>query len=179
MADGDPLDSADDSIDLVLSIGVLEYLADPSHPSERTRKGDQARGKHYRDRPEWQQSLEAARSSDPRADRFAARKVAEARHYGGRARHGRQRSGPSSRIPSIRHRHMTVDELRRMGIATGLTVVDDSHVSLYVASELIPGAATLNDAVSRALSDRPYAKWLQRLTALVLVARFEKPSSSP
>ncbi len=56
-------------------------------------------------------------------------------------------------------------------------MVDDSHVSLYVASELIPGAAALNDVVSRALSDRPYAKWLQRLTALVLVARFEKLSS--
>ena len=61
---------------------------------------------------------------------------------------------------------------------TGLTVVDHSHVSLYLASELIPGAATFNDIVSRALSDRPYGKWLQRLTALVLVARFEKPSSS-
>ena len=53
---------------------------------------------------------------------------------------------------------MTVDDLRRMGTETGLTVVDHSHVSLYLASELIPGAATLNDIVSRALSDRPYAQ---------------------
>ncbi len=62
---------------------------------------------------------------------------------------------------------------------TGLTVVDHSHVSLYLTSELIPGAATFNDIVSRALSDRhvwrsgcsgsPRSFWSRR---------FEKPSSS-
>ena len=72
---------------------------------------------------------------------------------------------------------MTVDELREIATANGLALVDHSHVSLYFASELIPGTAIFNDALSRALSDRPYAKWLQRMTALVLVVKLEKLSS--
>ena len=63
------------------------------------------------------------------------------------------------------------------GRANGLRLVDHSHVSLYVASELVPGTSALNDRLSRALSDRPYAKWLQRLTALVLVVKLEKIAS--
>ena len=38
-------------------------------------------------------------------------------------------------------------------------------------------AATVNNALSRALSDRPIARWLQRMTGLVLVAKLEKPAS--
>ena len=178
VADGDSIDAAGESVELVLSIGVLEYLADPvSHLKELarvTKPGGSiiitvpngSNRSRQLDRP-----IRALIDSPPgKWLRRVLRRPSQTGTSTGRT---------VVKDPSIRHRHMTVDELKRMGIETGLTVVDHSHVSLYLASELIPGAATLNDIVSRALSDRPYAKWLQRLTALVLVARFEKPSSSP
>jgi hypothetical protein len=71
---------------------------------------------------------------------------------------------------------MTVEELTAMGSDFGLKLVEYEYVSLYVFPELIPGATWPNSFVSRALSARPYGKSLQRLTALVLVARLEKGS---
>jgi len=175
VADGDSIDAADASLDLVLSIGVLEYLPDPvSHLKELariTKPGGNiivtvpngSNRSRRMDRP-----IRALIDSPPvKWLRRAMRRPSQIR--------------PMERTvvkdPSIRHRHMTMDELRRIGKANGLALVDHSHVSLYLAPELIPGAAALNDVVSRALSDRPYGKWLQRSTALVLVAKLQKLSS--
>ena len=175
VGDGDSIDAVDDSVDLVLSIGVLEYLPDPvSHLKELarvTKPGGSivltvpngSNRSRQADRP-----LRALLDSAPgKWLRSVMRRQSQTR--------------PTERTvvkdAKIRHRHMTVDELTHIGMATGLTLVDHSHVSLYVVSELIPGAAALNDVVSRALSDRRYGKWLQRRTALVLVAKLEKFSS--
>ena len=98
VADGDSIDAAGESIDLVLSIGVLEYLADPVGHLKELAQGHEARREHYRNRPERKQSLETARSADPRADRFAARKVAAARYSAPEPDRDVNRSGPSSRI---------------------------------------------------------------------------------
>ena len=177
VADGDSIDVPDESVDLVLSIGVLEYLADPvSHLKELarvTKPGgnmvvtvpNASNRSRQLDRP-----IRALIDSAP--GKWLRRVIRRPSQI------GRSAGRTVVKDPSIRHRHMTVDELRRIGAATGLALVDHSHVSLYLASELIPGAAALNDVVSRALSDRPYGKWLQGLTALVLVARLEKRSSS-
>jgi SAM-dependent methyltransferase len=172
VADGDSIHAANESVDLVLSIGVLEYLPDPlSHLTELARvtkpggaiivtvPNGSNRSRQF-DRP-----IRRLIDSPPgKWLRSAMRRPSLTR--------------PKERTvvkdASIRHRHMTVEELRRIGITAGLALVDHSHVSLYVASELIPGAAALNDVVSRALSDRPYGKWLQRKTGLVLVAKLEK-----
>jgi ubiquinone/menaquinone biosynthesis C-methylase UbiE len=175
VADGDAIDAPDASVDLVLNIGVLEYLKDPAaHLRELarvTKRGGNiivtvpngSNRSRQLDRP-----LRAIIDSEPgKWLRRTLRRPSQIR--------------PAERTvvkdPSIRHRHMTLDELRAMATSAGLSVVDHSHVSLYVVSELIPGAAALNDAVSRALSDRPVARWLQRATALVLVAKLEKPAS--
>ena len=177
VGDGDSLNAGREPVDLVLSIGVLEYLPDPvSHLKTLvsvTKPGGSiivtvpngSNRSRRLDRP-----IRALIDSAP--GKWLRRAMGRPSQTG---------ASPARTVvkdPSIRHRHMTIDELRHIAMETGLTVVDYSHVSLYLASELIPGAATCNDIVSRALSDRPYAKWLQRLTGLVLVARFEKPASS-
>ena len=68
VADGDSIDAANASVDLVLSIGVLEYLEDPvSHLKELVRVTKPG-GTYHHHRPEWKQPLEAARSADSCAD---------------------------------------------------------------------------------------------------------------
>ncbi len=177
VADGDSIAAPDGSVDLVLSIGVLEYLPDPvSHLKELariTRPG----GSIIVTVPNG--SNRSRRMDPPIRALIDSAAVKWLRRTLRRPSQIRPAERTVVKDSSIRHRHMTADELRRIGKANGLTLVDHSHVSLYLASELIPGAAALNDVVSRALSDRPYAKWLQRSTALVLVAKLEKTSSSP
>jgi ubiquinone/menaquinone biosynthesis C-methylase UbiE len=175
VGDGDSLDAPDGSVDLVLSIGVLEYLKDPdSHLKELarvTKPGGHiiatvpngSNRSRQLDRP-----IRAVLDSAPgKWLRRTIRRPSQIR--------------PAQRTvvkdSRIRHRRMTVEELRHIAAANGLALVDHSHVSLYLASELVPGGAALNDAFSRALSDRPIAKWLQRLTALVLVVKLEKRAS--
>ena len=175
VADGDAIDAPDASVDLVLSIGVLEYLKDPvSHLKELSRVTKP--GGHII------VTVPNGSNRSRQADRpFRALIDSAPGKWLRRVLRRPSLTEPAGRAvvkdPSIRHRHMTVDELRHIGTSNTLTVVDHSHVSLYLASELIPGAAALNDAVSRALSDRAVAKWLQRLTALVLVAKLQKSAS--
>lgn len=173
VADGDAIHAAEESVDLVLSIGVLEYLPDPvSHLKELarvTRPGGiiivTVPNGSNRSR-QLDGAIRALIDSAPgKWLRRIARRPSQV---------GPSKERVVEKDARIRHRRMTIDELRRIGEATGMAVVDHSHVSLYLASELIPGAATLNDVVSRALSDRPYGTWLQRQTALVLVAKLEK-----
>jgi hypothetical protein len=61
-----------------------------------------------------------------------------------------------------------------MASRAGLKLAESAHVSLYVLPELIPGLASVNDRLSRALSERAGWEWLQRATGLVLVVRLEK-----
>jgi ubiquinone/menaquinone biosynthesis C-methylase UbiE len=176
VADGDELAAPDNSIDLVLSIGVLEYLADPASHLKELARVTKPGGSIILTVPngsnrsrQFDRTVRALIDSAP--GKWVRRMLRRP-----------SQTGPSpepvvEKNPGIRHRQMTVDEVTRIGAATGLGLVDHSHVSLYLASELIPGAAALNDMISRALSDRPIAKWLQRWTALVLVAKLEKRSS--
>jgi ubiquinone/menaquinone biosynthesis C-methylase UbiE len=171
VADGDSIDAASDFYDIVLSIGVLEYLTDPAkHLAELSRVA--RRGASV---------IVAVPNGSNRSRRLDApvRAILDSglgksirRALGRRPAHDR----PAGVIkdPSIRHRHMTVGELRAMGSAAGLTLVDAAHVSLYVVPELIPGASAVNDVISRRLSDQAFGKWLQRRTALVLVAKLDK-----
>jgi len=176
VSDGD-LIAAQEPVDVVLSIGVLEYLPDPVSHLQALVKVTKPGGSilvtvpngSNRSRP-LDRPIRALIDSAP--GKWIRRVV------GRPSQTGAKPVRTVAKDPSIRHRHMTIDELKSIARETGLTVVDHSHVSLYLASELIPGAAAFNDIVSRALSDRPYARWLQRLTALVLVAKLEKPSSS-
>jgi ubiquinone/menaquinone biosynthesis C-methylase UbiE len=175
VADGDSIDAPDASVDLVLSIGVLEYLQDPvSHLKELvrvTRPGGHiivtvpngSNRSRQLDRP-----IRAMLDSAP--GKWVRRTL-------GRPSQIRPAERTVVKDSRIKHRQMTVDELREIGARHGLALVDHSHVSLYFASELVPGAAALNDVLSRALSDRPVVKWLQRLTSLVLVVKFEKRAS--
>jgi ubiquinone/menaquinone biosynthesis C-methylase UbiE len=175
VTDGDSIDAPDASVDLVLSIGVLEYLHDPvSHLKELIRVAkphghiivtvpNGSNRSRQLDRP-----IRALLDSGP------GKRLRRALRRPSQIRPAQRTVVKDSRI---RHRQMTVDELQEIARANGLALVDHSHVSLYFASELVPGSASLNDALSRALSDRPYAKWLQKLTALVLVVKLEKLSS--
>lgn len=175
VADGDAIAAPDASVDLVLSIGVLEYLEDPmSHLKELVRVTtpgghiiitvpNGSNRSRQLDRP-----IRAMLDSGP--GKWLRRAL-------GRPSQIRPPQRSVVKDSRIRHRQMTVDELREIGRANGLRLVDHSHVSLYMVSELVPGTAALNDRLSRALSDRPYAKWLQRLTALVLVVKLEKIAS--
>jgi ubiquinone/menaquinone biosynthesis C-methylase UbiE len=173
VADGDAIDAENGSFDLVLSIGVLEYLPDPvSHLRELTRVAkpggsvivqvpNGSNRSRRLDRP-------VRAFLDSGLGRWLRRTV------GRRARQRPQSAEGLVKDSRIRHRQMTVGELRAMGSELGLRLVDDAHVSLYLLPELIPGAAAVNSLVSRALSGRSYGRWMQRMTALVLVARFEK-----
>ena len=175
VADGDSIDAPDASVDLVLSIGVLEYLQDPvSHLKELVRVT----------RPGGHIIVTVPNGSN--RSRQLDRPIRAVLDSGLGKWVRRALGRPSQISPAqrtvvkdsrIKHRQMTVDELRQIGAANGLALVDDSHVSLYFASELVPGAAAINDALSRALSDRPFVKWLQRMTALVLVVKLEKRAS--
>ena len=171
VADGDAIEAADESVDLVLSIGVLEYLPDPVNHLKELARVTKPGGSIVITVPN---GSNRSRQVDPPLRAL----IDSAPGKWLRSVLGRRQTQPAERSvvkdASIRHRRMTVDELTHIGMATGLTLVDHSHVSLYVVSELIPGAATLNDVVSRTLSDRPYGKWLQRQTALVLVAKLDK-----
>ena len=172
VADGDSIDAADSSVDLVLSIGVLEYLPDPlSHLKELarvTKPGGTIIVTVPNESNRSRQFDEPIRRLIDSAPGKWLRRVMR------RPSQTRPKVRTVVKDASIRHRHMTVDELRGIGMTAGLALVEYSHVSLYLVSELIPGAASLNDVVSRALSDRPYGTWLQRKTALVLVAKLEK-----
>jgi SAM-dependent methyltransferase len=173
VADGDSIDAASGSFDLVLSIGVLEYLVDPvSHLGELarvTRAGGSVivsvpnasnRSRRF-DRP-------VRTVLDSRPGRWLRRAL------GRSARQANQPAAGAVKNPGILHRQMTAGELRAMGSELGLHLAEHVHVSLYVLPELIPGAAGLNSLVSRGLSGRPFGQSMQRATALNLVARFEK-----
>jgi ubiquinone/menaquinone biosynthesis C-methylase UbiE len=175
VADGDAIDAPDASVDLVLSIGVLEYLKDPAGHLRELARVTRAGGNVIVTVPNGSnRSRQLDRPLRAAIDSSAGKRL---RRMLRRPSQVRPAERTVVKDPSIRHRHMTVDELGAMARSAGLALVDHSHVSLYVVSELIPGAAALNNALSRALSDRPIARWLQRMTALVLVAKLEKPSS--
>jgi SAM-dependent methyltransferase len=174
VADGDAIDAPGDSVDLVLSVGVLEYLPDPvSHLRELARvtrpggsivatvQNGSNRSRSF-DRP-----IRALLDSGPvKALRKALGRPVDARKV---ARDG---SVKDSRIV---HHKTTVDDMRAMATAAGVKLVESMHVSLYVLPELIPGAALVNSALSRMLSCRAGWEWLRRPTGLVLIIRFEKP----
>jgi hypothetical protein len=80
----------------------------------------------------------------------------------------------STKDPRVLHHRWTVPELQEMGAPLGLDLVESAHVSLYLLPELIPGFAAVNDRLSRMLSLKPGLTWLQRPTALVLIARWQK-----
>ena len=174
VADGDSIDAANDTFDLVLSIGVLEYLPDPeSHLRELARvtnpggsviaavQNGSNRSRRL-DRP-----IRAVLDSGPgKAFRRALGRPVDVK---------RTTSDGSAKNPRIVHSKTTVDEFRAMASRAGLKLVESAHVSLYVLPELIPGVAAVNDRLSRALSGRAGWEWLQRATGLVLVVRLEKP----
>lgn len=174
VADGDSIDAANDTFDLVLSIGVLEYLPDPdSHLRELARvtkpggsviaavQNGSNRSRRL-DRP-----IRAMLDSAPgKALRRALGRPVDVK---------KTTSDGSAKNPRIVHLKTTVDEFRAMASLAGLKLVESGHVSLYVLPELIPGVASVNDRLSRALSGRAGWQWLQRATGLVLVVRLQKP----
>jgi SAM-dependent methyltransferase len=173
VADGDSIDAPDDSFDLVLSIGVLEYLPDPvSHLRELarvTRRGGSivaavqngSNRSRRLDRP-----IRALLDSAPgKALRRALGRPVDARRV------SRDGSVKDSRIV---HLKTTAGDMRAMASQAGVRLAEAMHVSLYMLPELIPGMAPVNDALSRALSCRPGWEWFRRPTGLVLIVRFEK-----
>lgn len=173
VADGDAIDAPSDSVDLVLSIGVLEYLPDPvAHLRELVRvtkpggsivaavQNGSNRSRRL-DRP-----IRALLDSAPgKAIRRALGRPVDARRV---ARDG---SVKDSRIV---HLKTTADDMRAMASAAGVRLAEVMHVSLYVLPELIPGMAPINNILSRSLSCRAGWEWLRRPTGLVLIVRFEK-----
>lgn len=173
VADGDGIDALAGSFDLVLSVGVLEYLPQPlAHLKELARVTEPG-GSIIVTTPN-------GSNRSRRLDR-AARALVEAgpvralrRALGRTGRSAERNPGGYVKDERIRHRAMTVDELRDAGPALGLHAAEWAYVSLYLLPELIPGAARINAWISRALSGRPGLTWLTRPTALVLVVRLEK-----
>jgi ubiquinone/menaquinone biosynthesis C-methylase UbiE len=172
VADGDVIDAPQASYDLVLSIGVLEYLTDPAQHLGELARVAKPGGSVIVAVPN---GSNRSRQFDRPVRRLLDSTVGlRVRSALGRRPSNQHAASGVVKDPRIRHRPMSVDELRQMGKAVRLDLVDVAHVSLYFFSELIPGAAAINSVLSRALSDRPFAKSLQRSTALVLVARLEK-----
>jgi SAM-dependent methyltransferase len=173
VADGDSIDALDGSFDLVLSIGVLEYLQDPvGHLAELARVAKPG-GNVIVAVPNG--SNRSKRLDGPvRALLDSGPGIFVRRALGRRVHQTNQLADGVVKDPSIRHRRMTVEELQGMGSEFGLNLVDHAHVSLYLLPELIPGVAVVNSLLSRALSGRSFGKWTQRMTALVLVANFKK-----
>jgi 2-polyprenyl-3-methyl-5-hydroxy-6-metoxy-1,4-benzoquinol methylase len=165
-------DVAPQSFDLVLDIGVLEYLEQPlKHLKTLTNllkpggalivavpNGDN--GSRRFDRP-----VRMFLDAPPIA---AVRRLL---HRGQRA------PGGYVKDQRVQNRPMTVEQLRAAGSSVGLVLEEWSYVSLYILSELIPGVAWINAVASRALSGRPGFSRLTRPTALVLVARLRKPAA--
>lgn len=173
VADGDNIEAPDNSVDLVLSIGVLEYLPDPvGHLKELarvTRPGGSIVA-----------AVQNGSNVSRRLDRPIRTLLDSAVGKGVRRMLGRPvdavrvSQDGSVKDSRIVHLKTTADDMRVMGQAAGVRLVESMHVSLYVAPELIPGMRLVNSALSRALSCRSGWEWFRRPTGLVLIARFEK-----
>lgn len=173
VADGDAIDQPDNSVDLVLSIGVLEYLPDPvGHLRELgrvTRPGG---------------SIIAAVQNGSNRSRRLDRPIRALLDstVGKLIRRGLGRPVDAAKVSRdgsvkdsrIVHLKTTADDVRAMGEAAGVRLAESMHVSLYVLPELIPGMRVVNSTLSRALSCRSGWEWFRRPTGLVLIARFEK-----
>lgn len=173
VADGDAIDAPDGSIDLVLSVGVLEYLAEPAGHLEELARVTRAGGSVIVTTPNGDNR--SKRLDPPVRALIETAPVRALRRLLGRARGS---GGGYVKDPRVQNRPMTVDALQEAGTPFGLRAVEWSYVSLYVLPELIPGAARINSWISRALSGRTGLTWLRRPTALVLVVRLEKDGSS-
>ena len=174
VADGDAIDAPDASVDLILSIGVLEYLPDPvSHLRELarvTKPGGSIVGavqngsnrSRRLDRP-----IRALLDSGPgKAVRRVLGRPVDAKKV------SRDGSVKDSRIV---HLKTTADDMRAMAEVAGVKLVEVMHVSLYVVPELIPGMRMVNNAISRGIGVKSGWEWFRRPTGLVLIVRFVKP----
>lgn len=173
VADGDAIDQPDDSVDLVLSIGVLEYLPDPVQHLRELARVTRPGG-----------SIVAAVQNGSNRSRRLDRPIRAAldsaigkgirRALGRRVDAARVSRDGSVKDPRIVHLKTTAEDMRAMGAAAGVRLAESMHVSLYVASELIPGMRAVNSALSRALGCRSGWEWFRKPTGLVLIVRFEK-----
>jgi len=169
VADGDAIDAPAGAFDLVLSVGVLEYLLEPAAHLKELARVTEPGGSIIVTTPNG--SNRSRRLDRPVRALIETPPVRALRRVLGRTR------GPADgyvKDARVRNRPMTVDELREAGAPLGLRAAEWTYVSLYLLPELIPGAARINSWLSRALSGRAGLTWLRRPTALVLVVRLEK-----
>ena len=174
VADGDSIDEPDSSVDLVLSIGVLEYLPDPvNHLRElaRVTKPGGSIVAAVQNGSNWSRQLDLPirallDSAIGKGIRRALGRPVDA-----------QKMSPDGSVKDARIVHLktTMEDMRAMGNAAGVRLIESMHVSLYILPELIPGMRLVNSALSRALSCRSGWEWFRRPTGLVLIVRFERP----
>jgi SAM-dependent methyltransferase len=173
VADGDSIDAPNESYDLVLSIGVLEYLPDPGGHLRELARVTKPGGNIIA-------AVQNGSNRSRRLDRPVRAILDSAQGRAIRQALGRPVGLPAQptdggvKDARVLHLRMTAADLRATGSPLGLELAESAHVSLYVLPELIPGAARVNSVISRALSLRPGWERLQRATGLVLVGRWTK-----
>lgn len=169
-----PLDTNGAVFDLALSVGVLEYHEDPMphlHDVARilkpggnaiitTQNGDET----GRDRD---RRIGAMLSS---LARTVGRRPAEADAAGARAN-----SQGYQKDKRIFHKRYGWKEMRELGAAAGLTLVDYKYISIRAIPRPIDFRIGLNDAISMRIGPRRSWRWLVGRYAEGLVCRYVKP----
>ena len=75
---------------------------------------------------------------------------------------------------TVVHHAKTESEMRQFGIQAGLRLVDSGHVGCRILPDVSWRARRANEWISRRIGDRPGWKWLARISATMLIVRYEK-----